>query len=92
MELNKKTEQYKLEDLYQEKNWKIVGTVYNNTNGTVSMSFTVTDDLNESVGAMNYNKAEDGTINVNYDIKEDNRHEFTAYVNILIDNILSQFK
>jgi hypothetical protein len=92
MELNKKTEQYKLEDLFVEKNWKITGNVYNNTNNTVSISCNILNSEEEQIGNLNYSKSADNIVSVNYDIDERYRHEFTAYMNELLDSVLAQFK
>lgn len=92
MELNKKTEQYKLEDFYQEKGWSITGDVFNNTDGSFSSGFEVLTENKDFVGILNFTKNKNGRFNVNYEVSEENRLEFVKHLHILIDSVLAHFK
>lgn len=88
MELIKQTEQYKIVDTSNE--WTVTGTVYNNVNGSISMTCSVASEEG-SIGNINYNKPAEGNITVSYDVAEANRDKFATYVDTLIDGILNQF-
>lgn len=92
MEINKKTEQYKIEDVLEEKNWTTQGTIYNNMDGTLSISCSTSLKSGEFVGSVNYSKMKEDTVNINYEISVNNRVSYNNYINSLIDNILEQFK
>lgn len=91
MELNKKTEQYKLEDFFSEKGWTTTGTVYNNTNGTITINCNTINDDKSSIGNINYVRTEENIANISYDVSENIRMEYNVYINALIDNVLKQF-
>ena len=91
MELIKQTEQYKLVDSLEEKGWKVSGTVYNNVNGSLSVSCSVSSEL-DYVGNLSYSKPAEGNVSINYDVAETNRDAFAAYADTLIDGILEHFK
>lgn len=88
MELIKQTEQYKIVD--SANGWTTSGTVYNNINGSLSVSCSVSSEAGQ-VGNLNYSKPVEGNVSISYDVAEANRDVFATYADTLIDGILEQF-
>lgn len=91
MELIKQTEHYRLADVVESTGWKVSGTVYNNTNGSISISCSFNSEM-EHIGNLNYSKPVEGNMSLNYDVAEEYRDILAAYADTLIDSILEQFK
>lgn len=86
MELVKLHESYHLTKEF-ENGWVVNGTVNIEEKGSVSMWCSITKN-EESIGNLNYSKPVEGNVNVNYDVAENLRDEFTSYTDLLIDELL----
>lgn len=89
MELTKVNEGYTFVDTSVE-NWKANGNITKEISGNISMNCDITSVLGDYIGYMNYYKPQEGNINLNYSVSEDNREEFGNYVDNLIDAILKE--
>lgn len=90
MELIKLNENFQLKDKYQN-GWLAIGTVGYGVDGDVYISAAIDNELEIPIGRLTYHKPVQGDILLEYDISEDLRDEFIAYVNTLIDSILKYF-
>ena len=90
MELIKLNENFQLKDKSQN-GWLAVGTVGYGVDGDVYISAAIDNELEITIGRLTYHKPVQGDILLEYDISEDLRDEFIAYVNTLIDSILKYF-
>lgn len=88
MELTKQTEQYKFIDVIGELS--VVGTVYNNVNGSLSITGIVNTD-SKQIGNFNYSRPIEGNISLNIETVENNRESFSSQINVLLNKILAQF-
>ena len=90
MELIKLNENFQLKDKSQN-GWLALGTVGYGVDGDVYISAAIDNELEIPIGRSTYHKPVQGDILLEYDISEDLRDEFIAYVNTLIDSILKYF-
>ena len=90
MELIKLNENFQLKDKSQN-GWLALGTVGYGVDGEVYISAAIDNELEIPIGRLTYHKPVQGEILLEYDISEDLRDEFTAYIYTLIDSILKYF-
>lgn len=86
MELVKLHESYNLTKEF-DNGWVVNGTVNVEEKGSVSMWCSVSTEEN-NIGNLNYSNPAEGNVNVNYDVAENLRDEFTNYTDLLIDELL----
>lgn len=90
MELIKLNENFQLKDKSQN-GWLAIGTVGYGVDGDVYISAAIDNELEIPIGRLTYHKPVQGDILLEYDISEDLRDEFIAYIDTLIDSILKYF-
>lgn len=88
MELVKQHESYRMTKTFDNE-WKAEGSVNCEESGSVSMWCSIsTSDTH--IGNFNYSKPQSGNINVNYDVSEENREEFTKCTDLLISELATK--
>lgn len=94
MEITKLNETYRITDTNSSNNWKMEGTANNDVNGSISINFSVnkSGELEEYIGSCNYTKPVEGNVDLNLNISEENRDNFSAYADTIIDEVLSHFQ
>ena len=86
MNLVKQTEQYHLE--YSKNDWETSGTVFNNADGSISMTCSVKEeDLN--IGSFTYNQPKEAKVSVTFEFDAANTYKFAPYALEVISEVLN---
>lgn len=92
MEIVKQNETFKIKDTVD--NWVMDGTASKNIDGAININFTVTasGELSEYIGDCGYSKpADTSMVSTNFNVANHNRDKFIAYINTVVDSVLSHF-
>lgn len=69
--------------------WKMSGNYSLETQGALSINYSVVNELEENIGDCNYYKPTDGRISVNYSVLEANKAEFSTYMDSVVEQIIN---
>jgi hypothetical protein len=73
--------------------FEIKGDIARSMSGSLNIRFNVNTITGEYFGDCHYNKyAENNTVNFSINCPEENRDEFTEYVNTIINSVLNYFE
>lgn len=87
MEIVKQNEQFNISDTTSE-GWTVTGNFTKSIdNNNYSLNFNIQKDA-ESIGFVSYTN-NSGEISINYNCSEVNRDKFTAYMDTVIDSVLT---
>lgn len=89
MEIVKQDEYFILKDT-TEQGWTVIGSASKNAKGSISISLDAMAFLDEFVGHVFYKKS-DQLLEIQYNVSEKYKAEFMAYVDSVVDFVLSQF-
>lgn len=92
MEITKQNETFTISEK-TENGWNMNGSFSVETNGNLNMNFSVNDELSAHIGNGSYSTYSGSEqVSVNYNVAEENRDEFTAYMDTVIDTVLERAK
>lgn len=90
MKLTKQNETFNLTDTTEV--FEMHGTASQDVNGSLNINFSVNKVGGEYLGDCHYNKyAESANVNFGFNCAEENRDEFVAYADSVIDFVLDNF-